>query len=262
MMHRIQIRRRGTGQGGNCTPHRAPLKRGGLRWGRSRGPDPDQQRNRPAPRGVSLLLGNGRSTGAAAIGGHGLRGAGSRRTPPAHHWLLRSVSTHTGELTRTPAMSQRIIPLSNSLLLIDPTVTARERATHGPSSRPYSRTSWKGCSPKLARRTSGLSLLHSRQRPEVHHTLALLQPVESQDLRLCPLSSPHHLLHGDGLEHASDIDSFGSVEPNDGESLLVVHVPAYYAIHRSSWKWSSSESRLRERDSREEGDYSEGTSPA
>jgi hypothetical protein len=82
--------------------------------GRSWGPDPDQQRGRPAPRVVSLLLGDGRSTGPAAIGGHGLRGAGRRRTPPAHHWLLRSISAATRKLARTPGVAQRVILLSNT----------------------------------------------------------------------------------------------------------------------------------------------------
>ena len=82
--------------------------------GRSWGPDPDQQRGRPAPRVVSLLLGDGRSTGPAAIGGHGLRGAGRRRTPPAHHWFLRSISADTGKLARTPGVAQRVILLSNT----------------------------------------------------------------------------------------------------------------------------------------------------
>ena len=105
---------RGVGQGGACGPHRPLLERGGLRWGRSRGTDPDQQRGGPAPRDVSLLLGDGRSTGAADIGGHGLRGAGSRRSPAAHHWLLRSVSAHTGELARTPSVARRVMLLSNT----------------------------------------------------------------------------------------------------------------------------------------------------
>src|SRR5215203_271936 len=82
--------------------------------GRSWGPDPDQQRGRPAPRVVSFLLGDGRFTGPAAIGGYGLRGAGRRRTPPAHQWLLRSISADTGELARTPGVAQRAILLSNT----------------------------------------------------------------------------------------------------------------------------------------------------
>src|SRR5215213_1971735 len=82
--------------------------------GRSWGPDPDKQRGRPAPRVVSLLLGDGRFTGPAAIGGYGLRGAGRRRTPPAHQWLLRSISADTGELARTPGVAQRAILLSNT----------------------------------------------------------------------------------------------------------------------------------------------------
>ena len=80
------------------------------------GPDPNQQRSRPASRGVSLLLGDGRSTGASSIGGHGLCRAGSRRPPPAPHWLLRSISTDTGELARTPGVARRVILLSKAFL--------------------------------------------------------------------------------------------------------------------------------------------------
>ena len=39
-------------------------------------PGSRKQRGRPAPRVVSLLLGDGRFTGPAAIGGYGPRGAG------------------------------------------------------------------------------------------------------------------------------------------------------------------------------------------
>src|SRR5215216_7438422 len=72
------------------------------------------KRPHPAPWNASLLLGDDRTTGAVdIIRGHGLRGAGSRRSPPAHQWLLRSVSTDTGELARAPGVARRIVLLSN-----------------------------------------------------------------------------------------------------------------------------------------------------
>src|SRR5215204_3588023 len=46
--------------------------------------------------------------------GNGLRGGGSRRSPAAHHWLLRSVSAHNRKLARTPGVARRVILLSNS----------------------------------------------------------------------------------------------------------------------------------------------------
>src|SRR5215210_7733735 len=105
---------RGAGQGGACGPHRPLLEWGGLQWGGSWGPNPDQQRRRPAPRDVSLLLGDDRSTGAAYIGGDGLRGTGRRWSPQAHYWLLWSVSARTGELARTPGVAGRVVLLVNT----------------------------------------------------------------------------------------------------------------------------------------------------
>ena len=80
--------------------------------GGDRSPNPDKQRHRSTPRSTSLLLGVGRSAGAADNGGHGLRGAGSRRSPPAHCWLLWSGSAYTGELARTAGVAQRVVLLS------------------------------------------------------------------------------------------------------------------------------------------------------